>query len=203
MNAVQKKQKLRKIESLKKVLQAEYKEFRCYNDSYNIRYSIAEIYFEIGAHSKTSKYLNWFNRSFPNDVTYSSFQLAAAVAYFETKSIRKAFQAIIKLNALNLYVVDLLIGNPVKDHNKYELSESETLKSAKEQFEDLLKLTSPNFNTWLTKIHSEIDYQTSFKEYLSILKLIKGLEVSEERSNLLNESIECIEKWAFKYKTII
>ena len=43
-------------------------------------------------------------------------------------------------------------------------------------------------------------YQKWYRKYISILKLIKDLAVSEERTQLLDESYSCIEEWKREQK---
>lgn len=52
-----------------------------------------------------------------------------------------AEKSLIVLNALNLYVVDLLLNKEVVDHDKYEWNDQESLNYALESIEDYKKKT--------------------------------------------------------------
>lgn len=74
MTEAQIKRKLKKIERYKKALRQEKIQWGGYHDGRGIRYSIAEMYFELEDYSKTNRYLNWFNKIFDDDYTYAHFQ---------------------------------------------------------------------------------------------------------------------------------
>ncbi len=120
------------------------------------------------------------------------------MTYVDVKKYELAQTSLINLNKLNLYVVDLLLDKDVVDHDKYKWSDRESLNYALDFFEDFKKKTTPKFLLWLDKIHSTQEYQTGFKNYLSILKLIKDLDesdVSNKRSDLLNASYKSLKAW--------
>jgi len=153
MTEAQLNRKLKKIKRFKKALREERKRIGGLHDGGGLRYAIAELYFEIGNYSKTNLYLNWFYKNFPDDATFSYFQLGAAVTYFKVKKRNLAIRELVALNTGNLYIVGLLLKRTVVDHEKYEWNEYETLAWAKGNLAVLETLPTPDFLEWLDTIY--------------------------------------------------
>lgn len=185
----------KKIEKLKKVMRQEKQQWGGYHDGRGLRYSIAELYFKLGDPKKTNRYISWFDKTFPGDSTYPYFQSGVALAKFELNKISDCKERVIGINKHNTYLIDLILEKDVKDQNKYEWIESETLRWAEENVNAHKEILTLPFINWLREFVDSDEYQTWFRKYLSIKKLLKGMEVSEERSNLLSAERKCIQDW--------
>ena len=107
----------------------------------------------------------------------------------------------IDLNQHNTYLIDLLIGNDIADQNKYEWVESESLKWANEQLSEHLGLVTEAYIAWLSIFVKEDIYVNWYTRYLSIKRLLKGMDVSKERSDLLEAERKCMQDWKLAIKT--
>ena len=186
---------LNKIEQSKKALRREKAMFGDYHDGAGIRYGIAELYFQLNDYKKTNRYLNWFRKNFPDDVRYIFFELGEAVTKFELGKKKEAKFAIVSLIKKNTYLIDLILGLDIKNQNKHEWTESESLHWAKTHLADHQKLTTENFLTWLSEFRNEETFQNWYNKFISIQKQLVGLKVSKERSALLNAARECMKDW--------
>lgn len=190
----------RRIEKLKKIMRQEKQQWGGYHDGRGLRYSIAELYFELGDAKKTNRYISWFDKTFADDSTYSYFQLGVAIAKFELGKISDSKERVIELNSKNVYLVDLILEKEVKDQNIYEWMESETLKWAKENVTYHKNLLTVEFIDWLRAFVDDDEYQMRYRKYLSIKKRLKGMKVSDERNRLLEEERKCIKDWKKELK---
>ncbi len=186
---------LKKIDKLKKSLRYEKKTYGAYHDGGGCRYSIAELYFQLNDYKKTSRYLNWFDKNFPDDCKYPYFKLGAAVTKYELGKLKEAKQLTIDLNEDNTYLIDLIIGNKVEDQDKYEWTESESLEWAKENLNDHLSLLTENYVTWLGEFRKDELYVSWYTKLIEIQRLLLGLEVSKERNKLLKAKRKCLKDW--------
>jgi hypothetical protein len=200
MTEAKKKRILKKIDKLKKAMRQEKAIWGGYHDGRGLRYSIAELYFELKDYKKTNRYLSWFNKVFSDDCKYPYFLLAEAVTRFETKKLYEAKLCTIKLNGENTYLIDLIIGNEVADQKKYEWGEYETLIWAKQYFKELLPLLTENYLNWLTEFRKDPLYVKYYDELISIKRKLIGLEISPERNNLLDAAIKCLTDWGKEMK---
>lgn len=195
MTEAKKNQILKKIDRLKKALRKEKATYGAHHDGAGYRYSIAEYYFELADYKKTNRYLGWFNKTFPNDGKYLYFDLGVAVTKYELGKIKEAKVSTIDLNRHNTYFIDLLIGNRVNDQNKYEWMDAESLSWAKEQVKEYKDLTTDNYLQWLGAYRKEVQYEKWYHQFIAIKRLIKGLDVGEERTNLLDAGRKCLQDW--------
>jgi len=202
LTTAKKNQILRKIEKYKKALRKEKAMFKAYHDGGGFRYTIAELYFELGDYKQTNRYLNWFDKNFPNDVKYAYFDLGKAVTKFELGKEMESKVSTIELNRHNTYLIDLLIGNELADQNKYEWMESESLHWAKGQLADLLNLVTVEYISWLKTFVKEEVYISWYTRLVSIKKLLKGMDVSKERNDLLEAERKCMQDWKLAVRTI-
>lgn len=195
LTTAKKNQLLRKIERYKKALRKEKAMFKAYHDGVGYRYAIAELYFKLGDYKQTNRYLNWFDKNFANDAKYAYFDLGKAVTKFELGKEKESKLATIDLNQHNMYLIDLLIGNEIVDQNKYEWMESERHNWAQEQLSVHLHLVTEGYLAWLKAFIKEDTYISWYTRLLSIKRLLKGIDVSNERSNLLDAERKCIQGW--------
>lgn len=195
LTTAKRNQILRKIEKYKKVLRKEKAMFKAYHDGSGCRYAIAELYFELGNYKQTNRYLNWFDKNFPDDTRYAYYDLGKAVTKFELGKETESKLSTIDLNRHNTYLIDLLTGNEIADQNKYEWIESESLNWAKEQREEYKVLMTNEYIAWLKKFVKMDIYVSWYNRFVSIKRLLKGMEVSEERTDLLNAERKCIQDW--------
>jgi len=195
MTEAKKNRLLKKIDQLKKILRKEKATFGGYHDGRGYRYSIGELYFELGDFKKTNRYLAWFDKIFPDDGKYLHYEIGEAVTKFELGKIKEAKTATIGLNEHNTYMIDLLLGNPVADQNKYEWMEFESLNWAQKHVNDHTKFITENYLQWLREFRKDKQYEKWYTKYISIKKLLKGLEVGKERTNLLEAGYKCISDW--------
>jgi len=199
MTEAQKQRKLKKIEGLKKDLRYEKQRFGAYDDGYGRRYAIMELYLELKDHKKTNRYLSWFNKNFPDDITYLRFQLGIASTKFELKKHKEAKRHLVKVVSLNTYVLDLMLERPVESIEKYERSQTENLKWAREEWRSLMDLVSPAFKIWLEDFTKEAEFISYLNTYIAIQISLKGKKVGEARSHLLEKSRECLRTWEALY----
>ena len=195
MTEAKKNRILKKIEKYKKEMRYEKAKFGGYHDGRGYRYAIAELYFELKDYQKTNRYLNWFDKIFSDDGKFSYFQLGEAVTKFELGKIKEAKIDTVTINRHNTYLLDLLIENEVKDQDKYEWRASEKLEWAKEELVVHLDLVSESYLDWLKEFTAEESYREFYNKLISIKKLLVGMDVSEERSQLLRAQSACIKEW--------
>jgi len=195
MTEAKKNRLLKKIDRLKGHLRKEKTMFDAHIDGPGNRYGIAELYFELGDHQKTNRYLNWFDKNFPDDGLYSHFYLWAAAAKYESGKLKEAKKLTININRDNTYLIDLLIGENIKDQDKYESHPADSLGWAKENLEDHKKFITENYLNWLAQFRKEDFYKKWYNKLISVKKLLKDLEVSDERSRLLRAERRCIRDW--------
>lgn len=199
MTEAQVQRRLKKIDRLKKDLRYEKQKYGGYDDSSGRRYAIMELYLELKNPKKTNRYLSWFNKTFPSDVTYLRFKLGAALTKFELKKYKETKSYIVSLVSDNTYIIDLILKHSIQSIEKYEWSHFETLIYAKEELENLEDLMTTEFREWLNKFTREEEYIHQINSYIEIMKKLKGMEVSDERTNLLNAKSTHIKNWMSKY----
>lgn len=195
----QKSRRLNKIDQLKKELKYEKQKFGGYHDGKGIRYSIAELYFEINDSKKTLRYLNWFYKIFPDDITYPHFKLGSSYAYYELKKYDKCAEQLIKLTGDNTYLLYVLVNIEIDIQNKYEPYEFNRINWIQKELENFKMYTNEDYEKWILQFICTDKYNSWYIKYVSILKLIEDLEVSEERTQLLEASYKCINDWIKDY----
>ena len=200
MTTAKQNQILRKIEKYKKALRKEKAMFKAYHDGGGYRYAIAELYFELGDFKQTNRYLNWFDKNFPNDGRYAYYDLGKATTKLELGKTVESKIATIELNRHNTYLIDLLIGNEIADQNKYEWMDSESLTWAQQQLAEHRNLVTETYIAWLSAFVKEDVYTSWYTRLISIKKLLKGMEVSSERSDLLKAERRCMHDWKIAIK---
>lgn len=195
MTEAQKQRILRKIEKIKKELRYEKKAIGGYHDGGGRRYSIMELYLQLKDHRKTSRYMSWFYKHFPDDVTYVRFKIGAARTKFELKKYKEAKKHIISVFSDNTYILDLLLDRVVTQIDKREFFQHEKLDWAKEDVKNLGDLLHPEFKNWLDKFISEEEFVERVEGYIEIQKLLKGVNEVEERGRLLDMGRKYIKDW--------
>ena len=126
---------------------------------------------------------------------YPYYILGEAVTKYELGKLTESKKATINLNRGNTYLIDLIIRYKIQNQDKYEWAQSESLVWAQENLKEHLELVTENYLNWLKDFRDDELYHKWFNKLIAIKKLLKGLDVSEERNELLEADRKCIEDW--------
>ena len=178
----------KKIKFLRARLTDEKRKFGGYDDSRGIRYIIPELYMQIMDFRGAMYYFKWFSKSFPDDIGFPEFNLFWSITLFHNNKIDAAIQKLYETTFSNTYLIDLIFGRNPETIDKSELMGSESLKYAKEIYQDCVNLMTLEFQTWLSYISDTDDFKTNLNKFVSLQKLIKDEPVGKMRNHLISES---------------
>lgn len=114
----------KKIESYKKALAADKKFWHGqYHDGNGIRYLPPEKYIAIQDYKGGLKYLNWFNKNFPDDGAPAIFLFQWAFVLFQCNKLKEAEKKVAETIKENNFLFEIFFGkdplafNPDSDKN--------------------------------------------------------------------------------------
>ena len=179
----------RKIEKYKKALAADKKNWGGqYHDGGGIRYLLPEQFIKIKDFKGGLRYLNWFDKNFPDDSGYPIFLFEWTFILFKCDKLNQAEQKAHRTFFSNTYLFDKFLGKEPLQLDKSENSSWELAPLA-EHFTYINKDTEfLEFASWIEKVLSSRTFLDKANEFIEIERQLKNEPVGQRRSELVEKS---------------
>ena len=177
-----------KIEKHKKALAADKKYWGGkYHDGQGIRYIIPELFIKIKDYKGGQRYLNWFDKNFPDDSGYPIFLFEWTFILFKCDKIIEAENKAHQTFFSNTYLFDKFLGKEPLRFDKNESSNWE-YESLIDSFAYSSKDTEfIEFASWTEKVLSSRTFLDKANEFIEIERKLKTESVGEKRTELVNQ----------------
>ncbi|MCX6258628.1 MAG: hypothetical protein NTW49_12135 [Bacteroidia bacterium] len=184
-----------KIVRIRKELAADKKQWGgFYDDSRGIRYLAPELFIKLKDYAGGLRYLQWFNRTFPDDIGYPIFLFEWTIILFKTGKIKDAEKKALKTYFSNTYLFDKFFEKELIKTDKREVS-NWAAQSLTNDFH--YRHSNPElseFATWLDALIKSEKFQSITREYLDIEKLLLTEPSGENRSRLVGREHQLLEE---------
>ena len=176
-----------KIKKIKAALAADKKRWGgFYHDGQGLRYSPPGLYIQLGDFSGGLRYLNWFNKNFPDDSGYPDFLFEWTVILFKTGRLKEAEKKVFQTFTSNTYLLDKFLGRPVIPIDKWEGSNVEVIDFALDHFDYTPKQENlSGFAEWLDEFTKTERFISLAAKYIDIQKRLKNEKDMETRHYLV------------------
>jgi tetratricopeptide (TPR) repeat protein len=125
MTPKQQERIINKIKKIKAALAADKRFWGGqYHDGQGLRYMPVHFYLQLNDFTGGLRYLNWFNKHFPNDSGSPIFFFECAIIYFKTGRTKEAETIMLKVFRKNIFLIDRFLGKELIDCEKYDGLES-------------------------------------------------------------------------------
>jgi hypothetical protein len=183
-----------KITKIKRELAADKKRWGgFYDDSRGLRYLPPELYLKLKDYSGALRYLNWFDKNFPEDSGFPIFLFEWTITLFKTKRIKQAEKKAMETFYSNTYLIDKFLKKEFLDFDKLENSNweysslVEQLIYSKEQDE----LT--DFAEWLENFVTSEKFYDFANKFIEIESILKTEPVGQKRTELVKKRYKLLE----------
>jgi len=178
-----------KIEKYKKALAADKKHWGGqYHDGQGIRYIIPAQFIKIKDYKGGLKYLNWFEKNFPDDSGYPIFLFEWTLILFKCDKLIDAEKKAHRTFFSNTYLFDKFLQKEPLELDKNESSNWEYQLLA-----DNFTYTSKDpefieFASWTAMILSRREFFDKANEFIEIERELVNEPVGKRRTELVNRS---------------
>jgi hypothetical protein len=176
-----------KIKHYKKLLAADKRFWGGqYHDGQGIRFAIPEQYIKIKDYKGGLKYLNWYNKNFPDCAGYPLFLFEWTFILFKCDKLEEAELKAHRTFFSNTYLFDRFLGNELKQLDKNISSNWELdyiIKSFKYKKENS---EFSEFAIWLETILNTTTFLNKVAEFVEIESQLKKEPVGPKRSDLVD-----------------
>lgn len=179
-----------KIKKIKAALAADKKRWGGFhNDGQGLRYIPPRLYIQINDFSGGLRYLNWFNKNFPDDGGFPDFLFEWTIILFKTKRLKEAEKKAFQTFTKNTYLFDKFFDRPINKIDKWEGSNLEFAEFATDYFtyshnqENLL-----DFSDWLDKFTQSENFTAAANKYVEIHKQLNDEDDYETRRKLVGQA---------------
>ena len=176
-----------RIEKYKKALAADKKYWGGqYHDGQGIRHLIPEQFIKIKDYKGGQRYLNWFEKNFPDDIGYPIFLFEWTYILFMCDKLIEAENKLRQTFFSNTYLFDKFLGKEPLRLDKNESSNWEY-----ESLVDGFAYSSTHaefieFASWTKKILSSRTFLDKANEFIEIERALKNEPVGQKRTELVN-----------------
>lgn len=157
-----------------------------YHDGQGIRYIIPEQFIKIEDYKGGLRYLNWFDKNFPDDSGYPIFLFEWSFILFKCDKLIDAEKKVHRTFFSNTYLFDKFLGKKLLSLGKNESSGWE-YESLVENFPYSYKGTKfIEYACWLEKILTSRTFLDKANEYVEIERQLVNQSVGKTRTKLVN-----------------
>lgn len=176
-----------KIEKYKKALAADKKYWGGqYHDGQGIRYIIPEQFININDYKGGMRYLNWFDKNFPDDSGYPIFLFEWTFILFKCEKLLEAEKKAHQTFFSNTYLFDKFLEKEPLLLDKYESSNWE-FQSLVDGFPySHLDPKFIEFASWIQNVLSSRTFVDKANEFVGIEQKLKTEPVGRKRTELVN-----------------
>ena len=175
-----------KIKKIKAALAADKKRWGGFHhDGQGLRYAPPRLYIQLGDFSGGLRYLNWFNKNFPDDIGYPDFLFEWTVILFKTGRQKEAEKKAFRTFTRNTYLFDKFFGRPITKIDKWEGSNLEVAEFATDYFDYSYNQENlSDFAECLDKLTQTEKFIALTNKYIEIHKRLKNEHDFETRRYL-------------------
>lgn len=161
-----------KIKKIKAALAADKREWGGqYRDGQGRRYLPPTLYLQLGDYAGGLRYLNWFNKNFPDDSGYPDFLFEWTILLFKAGKLKQAEEKAFETFCGNTYLFDVFFDRPVRAMEKREFSNLETLTFASQYFHyRSTQAHLEDFADWLRQLQATEKFSQACAKYLDVQK---------------------------------
>lgn len=181
-----------KIKKIKAALAADKKYWHgFYHDGQGLRYDPPRLYIQLGDFSGGLRYMNWFNKNFPDDSGLPNFFFEWTVILFKTGRLKEAEKKAFQTFKINVYLLDKFLDRPITKIDKWESSNLDTIEFATDHFEYSSKQENLlDFAAWLDEFTKKETFIKLKNKYIEIEKQLKNEKDFEKRSYLVAQAYQ-------------
>lgn len=179
-----------KIKKIKAALAADKKRWGgFYDDSRGLRYAPPRLYIQIGDFSGGLRYMNWFNKNFPDDSCYPDFLFEWTIILFKTGRLKEAEKKAFRTFCRNTYLFDKFFNKEIIPIDKFESSNLEVAEFIKSSFDYIHSQDNlTDFSEWLNHFIKTEKFIQKSNKLIDINKRLKNEKDSETRWYLIRQA---------------
>ena len=179
-----------RITKIRTYLSETKREYGWLDDSGGLRYELAYLYFLLDDNRRSSEYMRWFDREFPDD-TGEPFQLLCrALMLHRMKKTTEAEKFFVKTMCSNIYMVPSLLDMKIEYeeiHHSIDWAEPGYVTNMPDR---LRAAITPEDTTWIRDTYHSMRIQEIQAQYLEIEKQLVILPPGEKRKALVTQKFK-------------
>ncbi len=186
-----------KIKKIKAALAADKREWGgFYDDSAGLRYRPPELYVKLGDFTGGLRYMNWFDKNFPDDGGFPDFLFEWTIILFKRGRLKEAEKKAFQTFCSNTYIFDKFFDRPVKPYDMWEGSNFENPEFASNCFKYSHQLDELlDFAEWLKNLLQTERFKQFANKYIEIQKRLKKENDFEIRGYLIEQENKLVKEF--------
>lgn len=157
-----------------------------YDDSRGLRYLPPEQFIKLRDYKGGLRYLQWFNRTFPDDSGYPIFLFEWTLILFKAGKLKEVEKKAFETFSANIYLFDKFLGKELLPIEKRENSNWETAELAEILKYSKSDIEYADFAEWLENFQTNEKFYKFANELIEIEKKLITEPVGETRTELVN-----------------
>lgn len=182
-----------RIDSYRKAMNDEKREWGYYNDGHGLRYILFSLYFLLDEKTLSKRYITWFDKNFDDDCGEPVADLCRALILFRRNEKKAARIALGKTMLSNLYIIPFVLGREVREYDMWHSSNTEGTGWLEWTPDEVVNAITDHDKKWLQEQYDSQPFTKAREEYIAIYKELETVEGSSERGQLLTRANELVD----------
>lgn len=156
-----------------------------YDDSRGLRYLPPQYFIQLGDFKGGLRYLNWFNKNFPDDIGLPIFLFESTIILFQANKIKEAEKKAFQAYCSNTYLFDKFLGRPIIPIDKYEWSNLQKPEFLEHFNYSIEQANLLDFSQWLEDLVLSNKFKKASQKFIEIHSQLKNESKLEKRRELI------------------
>ena len=161
-----------------------------HRDGAGKRFLLGPLYLLMGDVEGAAKSYAWYRRKFPDDMPEAFNHLCWVVTLLRTDQIKTAKEKMRELIFSNLYIIPMLLKEPIKEYKfRHSSNWHEKTYVSEGPFREIFALVGEAELDWIREVWRSKAMQAAVDSYIEIQIKLTDLRPGPERTRLVEESI--------------
>lgn len=182
-----------RITKIRSQLSAFKREYGFIDDGGGIRYFLFYLYFLLGDNRRSSEFIRWYEKEFPDDIGEPIQILCWALILHRMGKNKDAEYRLADTMLSNIYLIPYLLGNPVKKAEMWHSSNYEDPDIIDYLPDQIKNAIAADDLEWILELYNSDKFQKVLNRHITINHELESIPIGDARSKLVKENFNLLD----------
>jgi len=183
------------ITRIRRYFSSSKREFGFIDDGNGSRYYLFYLYFLLNDNRRSSEYIRWFEKEFPDDSCEPFQFLCWALILYRMNKKKDAEYRLAETMLSNIYLIPHLLGDPIDRVDMWHSSNYEDPEMVDYLPEEIQKSITEDELAWIQKLYRSDPFQKLLSRHIAIYHKLENLRAGDKREALIKEQQNLLDPW--------
>ncbi len=184
-----------RITKIRSQLSAFKRDYGFIDDGGGSRYYLFYLYFLLGDNRRSSEYLRWYEKEFPDDIGEPIQKLCWALILHQMGKMQDAEYRLADTLLSNIYLIPYILGSPVERADMWHFSNYEDPDISEYLPEQIQDAITEKTLEWILELYNSDRFQKVLKRHIAINHELESAPIGDTRKELVREDYGLLDEF--------